>query len=139
MHYKVVLNDGGRLYSSHVRNVHRVEYLAGQFVSASIGKLFIFVTQSLAEEWIAGDRGDLEVWRCEARGVESIQSALSIGAVDAPAPTEEDVLRLKTFWRGDLFGPAPPRTKSMTVLAPVKGTVVADSVRLLQRIVPPPP
>ena len=146
--YKVVLKDGGQLYSCYTVGPFREIYVPGVQRTPFVGKTYIFRDYDSAVRFLQGAQGNLEVWECEAVGVEEPQSVLPMNVVNNGR--DAMIEAVKAFWSlrpwNSFQGGDPSRVKfefqsyhaqgmlALPMLRPPEGTLFADKVTLLRKL-----
>jgi len=145
-YFKVVDNVGGSLVSTYTAGALKATYVPGQRFKPPVGKVFIFSDEQMARDWVGTgpQAGALEAWECDAEGVEVALSCFSQTPLEdydqEPGITE----RVNEWWeRAEYRRPAVHHDDRMTLtryyrslvlLQPPAGTLVADAVTLLRKL-----
>lgn len=144
-HYKVVSNEGGTLYSCWTPGTFRELYVPNVARTPFIGKAFLFGDLDAAQRFVGASPGTLEIWECEAVGIEIPQSVLPQKTVVDDAKVSQETVH--AFWRDDLWNAGDPSIRRCTfasfhangpitvpLIRPPEGTLLADTVTLLRKI-----
>jgi hypothetical protein len=128
--YKVVRQQGGRLYSAVITSRHyQVEYLLGKWVRGTHNTpLLVFETKKEARGFQRRrNEFGLEVWECEATRTRPIQEL----------PSYRETAQFLRFWRRLSWFRLPkaerPKTAVLAGGAP-DGTLAAARVKLTKKI-----
>lgn len=144
-HYKAVLNDGGVLRSIWANGSFAVQYVPNVSVKPSVGKAFVFASLDRAVAFVGSPAGNLEVWECEVRGEEEVESVLPFYCLYNDTNDMKEMVH--AFWESDVQKLGDPAreitsfvsyqrnaTVRLPLMRPPEGTVMVDEVSLLRKI-----
>lgn len=132
-YYKVVRNILGSLMSVENDSPYAVTYLQGEFVEASIGRIFVFENLADAVDF-AGTDPDLEVWECHCEDPLKCLSVLQWYQQHAEESSQY-LRELQVFWRDEMFRkPANHASHKLGTVKALYSTFAAEKVKLVELV-----